>query len=294
METSRRPSPTWFAQPTSARTRDRGRRLAAAAFIRGRMGGTPLDGVSGLLDEARRTDVDPTKSIRAALASAVLLLNGDGTVFTAHRLVSAALDAQSESLDARDEEVAQAAQTLLEVSNDAGRPELWATLEAVIEVHPAPPPLLRLLADILAGPARTAAAAADRLEAMLADQRSVVDGLDVIRMGVAPSTSTAWRRSGSPCSSWVRVPPSARDASADPPGIPRVPRRPMERRRTLDPPVAALPTATQLPEEPIEDVAVELAQRRRPERRPQVVPDDPLVPGARPGLDVERLEVAVE
>jgi hypothetical protein len=38
---------------------------------------------------------------------------------------------------------------------------------------------------------------------------------------------------------------------------------------------AALPAARQLAEEPVQQVAVELAQRQPPERRPKVVPDDP-------------------
>jgi hypothetical protein len=45
---------------------------------------------------------------------------------------------------------------------------------------------------------------------------------------------------------------------------------------------------------PVEEVAVDLAQRQRPERWSQVVADDPLVPGAGRRLDVEGLEVAVE
>ncbi len=62
----------------------------------------------------------------------------------------------------------------------------------------------------------------------------------------------------------------------------------------LDATVASLPAATQLTEESVEQVAVELAQRQPAEGWTQVYPDDALVPSARGRLDVERLEVAVK
>jgi hypothetical protein len=65
----------------------------------------------------------------------------------------------------------------------------------------------------------------------------------------------------------------------------------------LDVPTAgfvAVPTAARLAEEPVEDVAVELAQRQQTQRGTHENANDDFEPDAGGRPDVERLEVAVE
>ena len=69
----------------------RSRRSAKAAYIGATVAGE-LDTASQLLDDARRADPDPGGSLEAAIAASYLLLNGDGNVDTAHRLLVGAIE----------------------------------------------------------------------------------------------------------------------------------------------------------------------------------------------------------
>src|SRR5262249_8697846 len=70
---------------------DRGRRLAEAAYVGADLTGA-LKSVSQVLQEIRNLDPNLTSSLQAAVASAFMLLNGDGDVPTAHRLLVGAVE----------------------------------------------------------------------------------------------------------------------------------------------------------------------------------------------------------
>lgn len=69
---------------------DRARRLTEAAWIGADVTGA-LGDVASLLSRARRADPSPESSLATAVLAAFVLLNGDGDVDTAHRLVVTAL-----------------------------------------------------------------------------------------------------------------------------------------------------------------------------------------------------------
>jgi DNA-binding CsgD family transcriptional regulator len=138
---------------------ERGRRLASAAFIGAEVMGE-TSSTAELLEGSRRASGDASASLHYASAAALVLLNGDGHVDTAHRLVVGAI----EGSDPGDAELVGALWTLALLCFAGGRRELWESLYAAITRLPAgPPPVLALTLDMFADPARTAVAALPRL-----------------------------------------------------------------------------------------------------------------------------------
>jgi DNA-binding CsgD family transcriptional regulator len=146
---------------------DRGRRLTEAAFIGANMAGG-LEDVSRWLSEAARGELDPQQSLRAATTGVFLLLNNEGDVGTAHRLMMAAIDGCGTTLDAEDERVLSAVFVLLLICGYSGRADHCAQLYAVFDrLAPAVPDDLDLLARVFLDPVRTAPAILDRFDAAL-------------------------------------------------------------------------------------------------------------------------------
>ena len=96
------------------------------------------------------------------------MLNGDGQVDTAHRLLVAAIEGGTHGYDAGDPALIDALWSLALVCFMGGRPELWEPFHAALaRLTPRPPPVLALTIDMFADPARTGVAALPRLEAAL-------------------------------------------------------------------------------------------------------------------------------
>ena len=91
-----------------------------------------LHDVSRLLAEARRTDPGFTGSLEAAAAAAFLMLNGEGNVDIAYRLLTGAIENLADDDDAGDLALTAALQTLMFVCRAAERPELWGPFDAAI------------------------------------------------------------------------------------------------------------------------------------------------------------------
>jgi hypothetical protein len=108
---------------------DRGRRLAEAAYIGADVTGD-LRNASQLLDNARRADPELSGSLQAAVAASYALLNGDGDVDTAHRVLVGAIESQAD--DANDIAVEEALHALLRVCFFGARAELWEPLHRAI------------------------------------------------------------------------------------------------------------------------------------------------------------------
>jgi DNA-binding CsgD family transcriptional regulator len=151
----------------------RSRRLAEAAYVGADTTGE-LRGASRLLLDARRTDPGDDGSLRAAVAASYVLLNGEGDVSTAHRLLVGALEHAPAAGPAHGDvpptgAVGEALQTLLFVCLWGQRPECWAAFRtARARLAEDADPLLDLQAQVLGDPARAGAAVLERLDAEIA------------------------------------------------------------------------------------------------------------------------------
>ncbi|HET6987171.1 MAG TPA: LuxR C-terminal-related transcriptional regulator, partial [Kribbella sp.] len=146
---------------------DRSRRLIEAAFIGANMAGG-LEEVSRWLRDAAQGEQDPQQSLQAATTGVFLLLNNDGDVGTAYRLMTAAIDGCGTTLDAEDDRVLAAVFVLLLICGYSGRADHCAQLYTVFErLAPAVPDDLYLLARVFLDPVRTAPAILDQFDTAL-------------------------------------------------------------------------------------------------------------------------------
>ena len=163
---------------------DRARRLAAAAFVGADTTGD-LRSVPELLSAARTADPRTAGSLEVAVAAAHHLLNGEGDVETAHRMlvqaVEYALDQGSAAAAVED-----ALHSLMLVCHFGGRDELWRPFERALEaLGPDVPPVLSVSRTVFADPVRAAPAALDRLDELIASAHTGVDPTHVVRVGMA-------------------------------------------------------------------------------------------------------------
>jgi len=171
------------AADLSADGAGRSRRLAEAAYVGADVTGE-LRSVPELLAEARQADPDLSASLPAAIAASYLLLNGDGDVDTAHRLLAAAIETHAHGADTST--FIEALYTLLLVCFFGGRPELWQPFRAAIaRLTPPVPAVLALLGSTFADPARATASALDQLDATISTLRDETDPVRVVRIGIA-------------------------------------------------------------------------------------------------------------
>ncbi|MEN3357750.1 MAG: hypothetical protein V7637_1732 [Mycobacteriales bacterium] len=164
---------------------DRSRRLAMAAYLGADVTGD-LRSVPQLLEEARRADPERAGSLAAAVAASAHLLNGDGDIDTAHRLLAGAIEVMPGPYDAHDGILMDALFTLLLVCFFGGRAELWKSFDAALaRVTPRAPAALAVLSRTFADPARATASVLDRLDALVAGLRDETDLTAIVRIGIA-------------------------------------------------------------------------------------------------------------
>ncbi|MCT9082904.1 helix-turn-helix transcriptional regulator [Streptomyces fulvoviolaceus] len=164
---------------------DRSRRLAEAAFVGADVAGE-LRTAAELLVEARRSDPELRGSLRAAAAASHVLLNRDGDVNTAHRLLVGAITTREGRSDGDDESLFEALCTLRRVCLCAGRPELWDTYHAAMSQLTVPmPPLQEVLGDVYADPARSSATSLGLLDAVIHDLHREADPSRIERIAMA-------------------------------------------------------------------------------------------------------------
>ncbi|MDT7788753.1 MAG: hypothetical protein QOF58_7172, partial [Pseudonocardiales bacterium] len=163
---------------------DRARRLAMAAYLGANVTGHLRD-VPRLLAAARVADPAAAGSMEITVAAAHLLLNGDGDLDTAHRLLSSAIDMLPRPYNAADPALLEALHTLLQLCFFGGRPELWPPFDAALtQLEPSIPPLLALQRDTFRDPVRTAGGALERLDAAIADLPGETDQVRIVRVGI--------------------------------------------------------------------------------------------------------------
>ncbi|MFP5316816.1 MAG: ATP-binding protein [Acidimicrobiia bacterium] len=177
---------TWLTRAADLSTTvvERSRRLAEAAFIAADVTGD-LHSVSQLLED-RRGRLDQGESLQTAVMAAYLLLNGEGDIDTAHRLLVGAIDTHADPSDATNVALMEALHTLLLVSFFGGRAELWEPFErAMVRLGSAVPPILYFCAATSSDPARTAGPALEPLDAQVDRLGDEHDPAVIVRTAIA-------------------------------------------------------------------------------------------------------------
>ena len=136
-----------------------------------------------LLADAHRADPQFKEWVQSAVTAAFVLLNGDGDVDTAHRLLVGAIESGQEVSDAV---LVEALNVLTLICFFGGRAELWAPFyDALGRLRPNVPADLDLLSKTFADPVRTAAAALPQIEKAIAALVAEVDPTVIIKTGFA-------------------------------------------------------------------------------------------------------------
>lgn len=164
---------------------DRARRLAGAAYI-----GADVTGQLGtaweLLADARRVAPDLSGSLEAAVAASYVLINGEGDVNTAHRLLVGAIAGHARRPNGGDAALEEALHTLTFVCFFGARPELWRPFhQAVADLGRHISATLYLSARMFADPVRTAGPALADLDAAIDRLAHQVDPTQIVRTAIA-------------------------------------------------------------------------------------------------------------
>jgi DNA-binding CsgD family transcriptional regulator len=159
---------------------DRSRRLAHAALV-GASVTMEVDTVPPLLGDAGQAEPEAGTSLLVAATAAFTLLNGDGDVVTAHRLLSQAIEDQPEPGEPGGAGLFEAISTLFILCAFAGRASLWNPFHAAVSRFAAElPGELRLLDQAYADPVRTAAAVLPEIDAAIVSLRGETDQLRIL------------------------------------------------------------------------------------------------------------------
>jgi DNA-binding CsgD family transcriptional regulator len=161
------------------------RRLAEAAYVGADVAGG-LRNISQLLGEIRDFDPDLSSSLQAAVAAAFLLLDGDGNVEAAHRLLVGAVEqaGQGEGIDQA--ALHEALFTLVRVCFFGGRAELWEPVHRAVErLGPKLPLATELCAATTSDPLRTPTDELDRLDNAIEDLAVESDPTRIVRVAMA-------------------------------------------------------------------------------------------------------------
>ncbi|MDQ7909878.1 AAA family ATPase [Phytohabitans sp. ZYX-F-186] len=163
----------------------RGRRLAEAAYIGAEASGA-IDDARSLLLDARAAAPDAAGSLHAANAAAFLMLNGEGDVNTAHRLLVGAIETGDHGYRADDPALIEAVHTLLLLCWYSSDPAFWEPFyRALARLRPRPPQVLTMLAKTFPDPVRTAASALPLAEEVLRTLPDEADSTRIVRVGTA-------------------------------------------------------------------------------------------------------------
>ncbi|MFG2422718.1 LuxR C-terminal-related transcriptional regulator [Streptomyces sp. NPDC048448] len=170
------------ASELSSTGADRGRRLAEAACLGANVTGD-LRHVRALLDDAVAADPLGGPSLAAVAAAASQLLNGEGDVDTAHRLLAVAIDNHAAQSPAEDTFLGEVLHALLMVSFFSGRAEPWHSFDsAVARLHShTADPLLTVLRGSFGDPAHAALPVLPLLDELIDGLHRETDPTRIIR-----------------------------------------------------------------------------------------------------------------
>ncbi|MEV0972113.1 AAA family ATPase [Microtetraspora glauca] len=173
------------AAELSVQSSDRGRRLSEAAYIGAEASGAIHDART-LLTNARLASTDPAGSLHAANAAAFLMLNGEGDVATAHRLLVGAIETAGHGYQAGDAALIEALHTLMLLSWYGSAPEYWQPFyRALRRLEPRPPDVLALASQTFPDPVRAGRAAQSSSQAILSTLADESDPTRIMRIGTA-------------------------------------------------------------------------------------------------------------
>jgi DNA-binding CsgD family transcriptional regulator len=147
----------------------RGRRLAEAAFIGSNVTGTLAD-ASSLLVAARRTALEGTGSLFAATAASFIMVNGNGDVDAAYRLLVRAIETERANPDVDRVALEEALHMLGFLAYMGASGEWWSPFYESLSSFPGPlPETLYLTGTVFADPCWASAEALGRLDQSIAD-----------------------------------------------------------------------------------------------------------------------------
>ncbi|MFJ6150514.1 AAA family ATPase [Micromonospora profundi] len=172
------------AAEMSATRENRARRMVEAAYLGAEAGGAGND-LDMLLADARAVSPDSADSLRAATAAALLMLDGDGDLHAAIRLLGGAVEIGDHGWRGDDPAVEAAMQTLLQLCWYASDPESWTVYQRALSRLTDPSDVLAVGSAIIPDPVRTGAAARPALDALLATLTGEKDFGRVMRIGFA-------------------------------------------------------------------------------------------------------------
>ncbi|MEU4096765.1 AAA family ATPase [Streptomyces sp. NPDC026673] len=186
---------------------DRARRLSAAAYVRADASGE-LTVASRLLDDARRFGSDDRASLYSAAVAVHRMLNGEGHIDTAHRVLLGALESCDHRYEACDPALNEALHLLLLLCCLGGREELWTPLHRFLDrLGSDAPRLLAVNVATQGDPARTAVAVLGDLDELIADLPQETAPSRITRIGTA---SIAADRFSGVRDAVRRIPPQGR------------------------------------------------------------------------------------
>ncbi|MFE3195517.1 AAA family ATPase [Nocardia sp. NPDC059240] len=162
---------------------DRARRTARAAYLGSLLTGDLSD--TGRLLRAASESASGGHSLAVALAAAFQLLNAEGDVATASRLLLAALHSGDAAQD-DPETVVEALHTLLYIGFYSGRAELWPAITAAMEtLMPEPMDTLSLLSGPFVDPVHAGPKVLGDLDSALEELRFSADPVHIVRVATA-------------------------------------------------------------------------------------------------------------
>jgi DNA-binding CsgD family transcriptional regulator len=168
----------------SSSAAERARRTALAAYIGAEVAGQ-LHDASRLLADAQLMDPGLGSSLQAATTAALLLVNTEGDVETAHQLLAGAI--ASYRADDGDLSVLLAAlNTLMMICHQSGRPAFWMAFDRELDkLGGRAPTVLRISARTLSDPARQALPVLTELETIVGEIGREADPSQIMRTAVA-------------------------------------------------------------------------------------------------------------
>ncbi|MBV8528425.1 MAG: AAA family ATPase [Candidatus Dormibacteraeota bacterium] len=170
------------AAELSPRRDDRARRLAEAAYLGADVSGD-LRRAAQLLADAHEADPEFRHTLQAAATAAIVLINGEGDVDTAHRLLAGAIESTTAPGDIALEE---ALHTLTLVSFFGSSGELWQPFHRALERFSGPvPTALWLSGRSFADPLGRGHEALSRLDDEIAALVAENDPTQIIRIAIA-------------------------------------------------------------------------------------------------------------
>jgi DNA-binding CsgD family transcriptional regulator len=160
-------------------------RLAEAAYLGATVNGD-LRLVPRLLEQARESDPEHAGALAGAVAGAYHLLNDDGEIDLAHRLLVGAIENVPDVGDARNKQLHEALYNLVVICFFGGREELWEPLERALDrLRPEPPELLAVLARTFGDPVRADTAMLERLDRQVDALRTEPTPARAVRVAIA-------------------------------------------------------------------------------------------------------------